>query len=489
MAIRVVGSNTLAVGSYTLRPNVDYTEGYGIDQVDSTSRDILKAISDGLLVDTTAPTLPGLSVTSLSTTSQMNVLSSIVDGTTTYSLYNKNTIINDATLEPKGSFFESTYIGTGPGALPATVWANLNYNQTGPAPTGHGGAVFGRVIASQTVQGFMFGVEGNAWSSSPFSTASVVGVIGHAVWRGPSTLTPTASIIGVNSRSEVTLENDVTTPRNVGTVMAFRGECYGGTPGLRYSFFGPNSTDQIVNFGNIRRIPPSTQTIANDGTITDDGAGGIKRISSASAIRTGLTNTFTVPSQATDGTDNIGSCMDVMNSGAFNITLKSSSQFRTLGGQDVELGSGASVRVASDGTQWRQISPPVPITASEVYVSSYSNIVSAGTSGQFANAASISLPPGNWEISVVCEVSANSATVTEAILAASQFSGNTTTDHAIGDNRVSMPLPTAANFGGGTIAGWRQAVTTTTTYYGKVRLTYSAATPQLALRISAWRRS
>lgn len=493
--LRVNGSTPISVGPYTFRPNVDYTEGFGIDQVDSTLGAVQLAIANGLLIDTTPPvtndgtaTLAGLSTTSLSTTSQFNIQSSVIDGITTYSMYNKNTIVNDANLEPKGSFFESTYTGAGGPTLPATLWANLTYNQSGPVTTGHGGAIFGRVIGTQTVQGFSFGVEGNAWGTSAQTSANVVGVIGHAVWRGPASLTPTANIIGVNSRSEVTLENDLSTPRAVGTVIAFRGETYGGTPGMKYAFYSPLVDDQVISFGNVRRIPPTAQVLVNDGTILDNGAGGIKRISSASDIRTGLTNTFTTPSQTADGTDNIGSWMDVFNTGSFTVTLKSNTAFKTYGNLDIDLPSGAVVRVLCDGTQWRQASQPVYVSGSEVYAQAYSGIISAGTSGQFANATSISLPAGNWEIAVVCEVSANGATVTEAIVAASIFSGNTTTDHAIGDNRVSMAVPTATNFAGGTIAGWRKALTTTTTIYAKVRLTYSAATPQVVVRISAWRR-
>lgn len=101
---------------------------------------------------------------------------------------------------------------------------------------------------------------------------------------------------------------------------------------------------------------PTAQTIGSGGTIAADACGGIKRISSAGAVVTSTSNTFTAP-----GTSNTGCVMEVVNSGANQIDLDLNGNFDGFAADDtgsdgdIDLAAGAVVRVASDGVIWRQL--------------------------------------------------------------------------------------------------------------------------------------
>lgn len=97
--------------------------------------------------------------------------------------------------------------------------------------------------------------------------------------------------------------------------------------------------------------PPSSQTIAATNTITADGCGAIKRITAAGAVTTSTTDTFTAPAAG-----NTGCIMTVVNVGANNITLDNNANFKSAGAADVVMTPDDVVIVASDGTDWYQVS-------------------------------------------------------------------------------------------------------------------------------------
>lgn len=96
----------------------------------------------------------------------------------------------------------------------------------------------------------------------------------------------------------------------------------------------------ISDFKGFRAVSASVQTIAAGNTVTADSCGSIKSISSAGAVTTDTTNTFTAPSA-----DNKDCCMDVVNVGANNITLDNNANFVSFGAADVVLTANDSVRV------------------------------------------------------------------------------------------------------------------------------------------------
>ena len=95
---------------------------------------------------------------------------------------------------------------------------------------------------------------------------------------------------------------------------------------------------------------PAAQTIAAGNTVNADACGGLKRITSAGAVTTDTTSTFTAPSSA-----NAGCRMHVCNVGANNITLDNNASFKSIGGADIVLTADDCTSVESDGSVWRSI--------------------------------------------------------------------------------------------------------------------------------------
>jgi len=96
--------------------------------------------------------------------------------------------------------------------------------------------------------------------------------------------------------------------------------------------------------------PPADQTIAGGNTITDDGCGTIKAVTSSGAVVTSTTNTFTAPASGNDGC-----CMDVINVGSQNITLDNNANFLSIGGADIVLTGNDATRVCSNGSKWYSV--------------------------------------------------------------------------------------------------------------------------------------
>lgn len=98
--------------------------------------------------------------------------------------------------------------------------------------------------------------------------------------------------------------------------------------------------------------PPSSQTIAAGNTIAADGCGTLKRVTSAGAVSTDTTNTFTAPAAG-----NNGCIMHVCNTGANNITLDNNANFKSAGGADVVMTADDCVTVGSTGASgvWYQL--------------------------------------------------------------------------------------------------------------------------------------
>ncbi len=85
---------------------------------------------------------------------------------------------------------------------------------------------------------------------------------------------------------------------------------------------------------------PAAQTIAAGNTVAGDACGTVKAITSAGAVTTDTTNTFTAPAAG-----NKGCCMDVINVGSNNITLDNNANFVSFGAADVVLTANDAIRV------------------------------------------------------------------------------------------------------------------------------------------------
>jgi hypothetical protein len=109
--------------------------------------------------------------------------------------------------------------------------------------------------------------------------------------------------------------------------------------------------DTDMASGPFQVQPPAAEAIVAASTITANGCGTMKPISSVGNVTTDTTDTFSIPAEANDGC-----CMDVVNVDTVDtITLDNNAHFFSAGAADVVLGPGDSVRVCSNGSAWYQI--------------------------------------------------------------------------------------------------------------------------------------
>lgn len=112
---------------------------------------------------------------------------------------------------------------------------------------------------------------------------------------------------------------------------------------------------------------------------------------------------------------------------------------------------------------------------------------------QYGDGASLSLTPGDWELTALLDAASNSSTWTVATVGISSVTGNANTNLVTGDNRMLgnwassalTPLEVAL-----IVPGYRvsiAAATGTQTWYLKVNAIYSAGNPQYRCRLSARR--
>ena len=102
----------------------------------------------------------------------------------------------------------------------------------------------------------------------------------------------------------------------------------------------------------------TAQVIGAGGTIADDACGGVKLISSASAVTTDTTNSFTAPSVA-----NNGCCMMVRNVNASDaITIDKNALILLVGGANVVLAAQEAIMVCRQNSVWVQMTAALAAT-------------------------------------------------------------------------------------------------------------------------------
>jgi hypothetical protein len=123
----------------------------------------------------------------------------------------------------------------------------------------------------------------------------------------------------------------------------------------------------------------------------------------------------------------------------------------------------------------------------EYIESKNTSLTDATTSAQWKDAGSITLTPGDWDIDFYLTWTLNGATVTLVNGGIGTATGNNGAGIANGDNYASTLPPTSVCDTSLTVPTYRVSISTTTTYYGKARATYSAGTPRYYYRLSARR--
>lgn len=122
--------------------------------------------------------------------------------------------------------------------------------------------------------------------------------------------------------------------------------------------------------------------------------------------------------------------------------------------------------------------------------SATTTLINTPATGVYGESNSISLTPGDWDVTFQIEYQSNGATWSRGDAAISSTSGNSTAGFIDGDNFLlsvwgsSAVTPTAVSI---TIASYRVSLSATTTYYGKVRTSFLAGQPVYDSRLSARR--
>lgn len=276
-------------------------------------------------------------------------------------------ITETASTESKGATdtITSPLVGSVSGAVQVGRLTELTTSGTGSLTgTGHTIGLMGRNVhsGSGTLGLYQIAVEGVSQNTGNGTVAIGVGVASHLNnFPAGSTYTnffsfyPEYSNLGGTFTGPTVNLVDYYSPDHSGV---------SGIPSNRYGYANLDSGKKFYTAGkmgiNVASPSgplvvnyPSTQTIDAGNTVTDDGCGTLKPISSAGAVTTNTTDTFTAPSTA-----NTGCCMYVFNVGANNITLDNNAKFFSAGGANVVLTQFDVVQVCSYGsTAWVQVGP------------------------------------------------------------------------------------------------------------------------------------
>ena len=232
----------------------------------------------------------------------------------------------------------------------------------------HGLAVFMEMNTARNAQYFSAGSESSnkcfAGSLSP-SNAACVGSIDHTKVFNDQNIAFSFPAIGNNARVDIfdTGFESVDFSTN-GTVYVYRPEIFGGKTAMRFNMYSTDTDAQILNAGNILKLP-TAQTVTEGATIdVSKSCGGGIILTSAGSVTTATNGTFTAPSSSeTNGTFNQGCIVYVTNanlSAGRTITLDfNASNFYSSDEQNVVLppfGGTIAIESYPTGSVWFQLS-------------------------------------------------------------------------------------------------------------------------------------
>ena len=124
--------------------------------------------------------------------------------------------------------------------------------------------------------------------------------------------------------------------------------------------------------------------------------------------------------------------------------------------------------VQSDGANWVVVAKNV----NDYYSSVNVGPVSTTATGVWKDITSITLPAGTWEISAGVVVAESGASITRLYCGIGTVSGDSGTDMNFTESLFEMPHPTSTRDVGFSIPTYRRTITSSTTYYLKIRGTY-----------------
>ncbi len=109
------------------------------------------------------------------------------------------------------------------------------------------------------------------------------------------------------------------------------------------------------------------------------------------------------------------------------------------------------------------------------------------TSGQWGNNAAITLSAGDWLVSYTLDLINNGATITVSNSGIGTVTGNDSTGVNNGDNGANANVNTVTGAAATSVPAWHTLLSGSQTYFLKINVTYSVATPLYRGRISAVR--
>jgi len=162
------------------------------------------------------------------------------------------------------------------------------------------------------------------------------------------------------------------------------------------------------------------------------------------------------------------------------------SRATTLGTNDDIIISSTTDAVYTKGTNTND--SPAAGYVGEIVTSTVTTFANITTTATFQNITSISLTAGHWIVAGAGAFTLNGATgAAQVQVVISQFTGNTTTDHAYGDNLFRQTGPTANTDPSVTIPNYEIKLSGSATVYLKGVTNFTAGNPQFAGRITATR--
>lgn len=257
------------------------------------------------------------------------------------------------------------------------------------------------------------------------------------------------------------------------------------TPGAGVVRFYSKSGDQLY----YKNSAGTEKLIADSGTGVD-----LSSDQTIAGMKTFVDGVFN--SQSSNGSFSPSAINQITNnytiSSSDTVTLTTSANWMNLG---TLLVSGTLTITSGVVECLDAYSPPAAVTAqitsNQIRGSSTNDFGNAGYLGEYlsssnsggvtlssnvwTNITSITLSPGDWDVSGTINFQVSGSSGTAAELAVSQFSGTTTTDHSVGDNDLRCAPPTTSYDTGGVIPTWRVSTAGSPVVYVKARMTFAGS--------------
>ena len=115
---------------------------------------------------------------------------------------------------------------------------------------------------------------------------------------------------------------------------------------------------------------------------------------------------------------------------------------------------------------------------------------SCPTSGNYGDATSLTLTPGDWDVTYILTGARDTATWSRLDAGINTTSGNSSADLSLGENFVTFIFANTATAIENvylSVPSYRVSLASATTYYAKVRCQYTANLPVYSYRLSARR--